>query len=159
MPVVGTPTYPVPVSKDQVRMFLRDRADRNILLDDVQFSDDELNNAMEMAVSMFNGLTPQSTLTPSSWPIHLKWLLLLGTCRFLMLSESFLQIRNQATYQDGDIVPIGVDDKQAAYAQLAQLLKAEWDEQAHGVKVQNNMESCYDSLGSGYRNVTRYNHS
>jgi hypothetical protein len=159
MPVVGTPTYPVPVSKDQVRMFLRDRADRNILLDDVQFSDDELNNAMEMAVSMFNGLTPQSILTPSSWPTHLKWLLLLGTCRFLMLSESFLQIRNQATYQDGDIAPIGVDDKQAAYAQLAQLLKAEWDEQAHGVKVQNNMEGCYNDLGSGYRNVTRYNHS
>jgi len=159
MPVVGTPTYPVPVSKDQVRMFLRDRADWNILLDEVQFSDDELNAAMEMATSMFNGLTPQSYLSPSSWPTHLKWLLLLGTCRYLMLSESFLQIRNQSTYQDGDIAPIGLDDKQAAYAQLAQLLKAEWDEQARGIKAQNNMEGAYESLSSGYRNVTRFNHS
>jgi len=159
MPVVGTPTTPVIVSKDQVRMFMRDRADRNILLDDVQFSDDELNAATEMAVSMFNGITPQTMFTPSSWPSHLSWLLLLGTCRYLMLSEAFLQIRNQATYQDGDIAPIGVDDKQASYAQLSQLLKAEWDEMARGVKIQNNLEGCYNSLGSGYQNVTRYNHS
>jgi hypothetical protein len=159
MPVVGTPTTPVIVSKDQIRMFMRDRADRNILLDDVQFSDEELNAATEMAVSMFNGITPQTRFTPASWPSHLGWLLLLGTCRYLMLSEAFLQIRNQATYQDGDIAPIGVDDKQAAYAQLAQLLKAEWDQHAHAVKVQDNMEGCYNSLGSGYQNVTRYNHS
>jgi len=159
MPVVGTPVTPVAVTKDQVRMFLRDRADRNILLDDVQFTDDELNAATEMAVSMFNGITPQTMFTPSSWPTHLKWLLLIGTCRYLMWSESFVQIRNQATYQDGDIAPIGVDDKQAAYAQLAQLLKAEWDETARNVKIQNNMEGCYNNLGSGYAYVTRYNHS
>jgi hypothetical protein len=159
MPVVGTPTTPTRITKDQVRMFMRDRADRNILLDEVQFTDEELNAAIEMAASMYNCITPQTYYTPSSWPSHLAWLLLLGTCRYLMLSEAFLQIRNQATYQDGDIAPIGVDDKQAAYAQLAQLLKAEWDQHAHAVKIQNNMEGCYDSLGSGYQNVTRYNHS
>jgi len=156
MPVVGTPTTPVIVSKDQVRMFLRDRADRNILLDDVQFADEDLNLAMEMATSAFNAVTPQSYFTPSTFPEHLQYVLLIGTVRFLLMSESFLQVRNQATYQDGDIAPIGIDDKQAAYAQLAQVLKGEWDELVRGTKTQSNMEGAYQSLGSGYRHVGRF---
>lgn len=156
MPVVGTPTTPFAVTKDQVRMFLRDRADRNILLDDVQFSDDELNLAAEMAVSAFNSVTPQTQMTPSTFPTHLRYLLLIGIARFLLMSESFMQVRNQATYQDGDIAPIGIDDKAALYSQMAQALKAEWDELTRNIKTQLNMESAYASLGSGYRNVSRY---
>jgi biotin carboxylase len=159
MPVVGTPVTPIIVSVDQVRMFLRDFANKNILLDNVQFTQDEVNLAVEMATSAFNAVTPQTSLVPASWPQHLQYVLLLGTARFLMMSESFLQIRNQATYQDGEIAPIGIDDKQAAYSQLAQLLKAEWDELVRGIKTQNNMESAYNDLGSGYRNVARFNHS
>jgi len=158
MPVVGTPTTPVVVSVDQVRMFLRDYADKNILIDDVQFTQDEVNFAAEMATSAFNAVTPQTMLTPSSFPQHLTYVLLIGTARFLMQSESFLQIRNQATYQDGDIAPIGIDDKVAQYSQLAQQLKAEWDELVRGIKTQNNMEGAYNDLGSGYRNVSRFNH-
>lgn len=156
MPVVGSPTTPFIVSKDQVRMFMRDRADKNILLDDVQFTDDELNLAMEMAVSAFNAVTPQTRHSPSSFPEHLRYVLLIGTVRFVLMSESFMQVRNQATYQDGDIAPIGIDDKAALYSQMAQGLKAEWDELVRGVKTQNNAESIYTTLGSGYRNVSRY---
>lgn len=157
MPVVGTPTTPNAVTKMQIRMFLRDRADKNILLDDVQFTDEELNLAVEMAVSAFNTVTPQTNLTPPSFPTHLRYLLLIGTARFLLMSESFLQVRNQATVQDGDISPIGIDDKAALYSEMARQLKAEWDELTRGVKTQNNMESAYATLGSGYRNVSRFN--
>ena len=159
MPVVASPASPNVVTKDQVRMFMRDRADKNILLDTVQFTDDELNLAMDMAVSAFNTVTPQSNFTPQSFPQHLKYLLLVGTVRFLLMSESFLQVRNQATVQDGDIAPIGIDDKAQLYAQLAASLKAEFDELTRGVKTQNNMEGAYNSLGSGYRNTSRFNHS
>ena len=140
-------------------MFMRDRADKNILLDTVQFTDDELNLAMDMAVSGFNAVTPQTNFTPQTFPPHLKYLLLIGTTRFLLMSESFLQARNQATVQDGDIAPIGIDDKAQLYAQLSASLKAEWDELTRGVKTQNNMESAYNTLGSGYRNTSRFNHS
>jgi len=155
MPVVGSPATPFVVTKDQVRMFMRDKADKNILLDDVQFTDDELNFAAEMTVSAFNAVTPQTRHTPSSFPEHLRYVLLLGITRFLLMSESFVQVRNQATYQDGDIAPIGIDDKAALYSQMAQQIKAEWDELVRGIKSQNNMESAYATLGSGYRNVSR----
>lgn len=157
MPVVATPTTPVILTKDQIRMFLRDRADNNILLDEVQFSDKEVNLAIEMTVSAFNGITPQTRLTPMSFPTHLRYLLLIGTTRFLLMSESFLQARNQATVQDGDVSPIGIDDKAALYSQLAKNLKDEWDEQARGIKTENNMLAGFNTLGSGYKNVSRFN--
>lgn len=155
MPVVATPTTPTVISRDQVRMFMRDRATNNILLDDVQFSNHELNLALEMAASAYNCVTPQTNITPSTFP-HM-YLLLIGTVRFLLMSESFMQVRNQATVQDGDIAPIGIDDKAALYSQMAKALKEEWDELVRGVKTQNNCESAYDTLGSGYRNVSRFN--
>ena len=159
MPIVGTPTTPTVVSRDQVRMFMRDYAPKNILLDDVQFTDNELNLALEMTVSAFNTVTPQTSFTPSSFPVHLRYLLLVGTARFLLMSESFLQVRNQATVQDGDISPIGIDDKAALYSQMAAQLKGEFDELTRGVKTQNNMEASYATLGSGYVNVSRFNRS
>lgn len=159
MPIVGTPTTPTVVSKDQVRMFMRDYANNNILLDDVQFTDKELNLALEMATSAFNTVTPQTNFTPSNFPPQLRYLLLIGTTRFLLMSESFMQVRNQATVQDGDIAPIGISDKAQLYAELAKQLKGEWDELTRGVKTQNNMEAAYATLGSGYRNTSRFNHS
>lgn len=159
MPVTATPTTPVIISKDQVRMFLRDKAEHNLLLDHVQFSDDELNLAMEMAASAFNTITPMSSFTASTFPINLRYLLLIGTARFLMMSESFIQLRNEVTFQDGDISPAGIFGKQAAYSQLAAQLKAEWDELSRGVKSQLNMEGAYATLSSGYRYTSRFNRS
>lgn len=155
MPIVGTPTTPTVISRDQVRMFMRDRADNNILLAEVQFTDRELDLALEMTANAYNAVTPQSNLTPSTFPN--KYVLLVGTVRFLLMSESFMQVRNQATVQDGDVSPIGIDDKAALYAQMAQSLKAEFDELVRGIKTELNMYSGFDGMGSGYVNVTRFN--
>ena len=155
MPVIATPSTPIVVTIDQVRMFLRDRADRNILLDDVDFSTDELNQALEFVVSAYNSITPQTSLLPQSFPTHLKYVLLLGCGWYLMRSQAHLQIRNQATVQDGSIAPIGIDDKYSLYLQLSQTLKQEWDELARAIKMENNLAEAYGSLSSGYRFVTR----
>lgn len=162
MPVVGTPVASAPVvSVADMRLWLRDVAlgvlpggQGNILLDAVQFTQDEVNFALRMAVSNYNALTPQSGHTIENFP-H-EYLLLLGAARFLMVSESFHQLRNQATVQDGDIAPSGIYDKHQAYLALAQTLKAEWQELSRGIKNQNNMEGAYGFLGSGYSNVSRH---
>ena len=159
MPVVATPVTPPIVSREQVRMFMRDRANYNILLDHVQFSDRELDLATEMAVSAYNAVTPPTYLTVASFPPNLSYVLLIGATRFLLMSESFLQARNQATYQDADVSPIGIDDKAALYSQLARELKTEWDELVRGVKTAYNMEGAYNTLSSGYAATSRFNKS
>lgn len=129
-------------------MLLRDRAENNLLLDQVQFTDTELDNAIALAVSEWNMFTPISSVEASGIP---KAALLLGTASWLMRSEAFLQIRNQATYQDGEIVSIGIDDKFGLYTQFATALRTEWRDLAKNYKIQQNMEAGYGSLGSGYR--------
>jgi hypothetical protein len=159
MPVVATPATPIIVTVDQVRRFMRDFPDKNILLDDVEFSQDDVNLGIEMITSAYNVITPKTSLTPQSWPANAQWLLLLGVSWYLIKSCSFLQLRNQATYQDGDIAPIGIDDKFPMYTQLWQSLYAEWSDLARRSKIQDNLECAYGSLGSGYRNVSRFHHS
>lgn len=159
MPVVATPTTPIIITTDQVRRFMRDFPDKNILLDDVEFNQDDVNQGVEMVTSKYNAVTPQTFLTPAAWAPHLQYVLLLGVAAYLIKSGAFLQLRNQATYQDGDIAPIGIDDKYPLYLQFAQFLQGEWDEMVRAIKTQNNLESAYGSLSSGYRNVARFHHS
>lgn len=162
MPVPGTPTGQSIVTTDEIRMFLRDYAlnhlpggQGNIILDTVQFTLDELNFAVKMAVSAFNAMTPVSSflLTGENFPN--EYLLLLGTTKFLMMSETFHQVRNQVSAQDGDIAPSGIYEKGQLYLSLAQNIRNEWQEIARAMKTQFNMESAYGTIGSGYRHVGR----
>lgn len=137
------------VNPGHVQRFLRDYAQNNILLDNVQFEEEDIRDALKFAVAEYNALTPITVIDEDSFPND--WVLLMGIAAHLMRSESFLQLRNQATYQDGDIQNIGVDDKFTFYNQLSQQLKADWKDAARKIKQQINMESTYNSLSSGYR--------
>lgn len=150
MPIVLTPATPVVLTEDEVRRFMRDYPDKNQLLDTVQFSQEEVNQGVEMVVSSYNTLSPVSNITPQGWIAGGKYLLLLGVAAYLALSEAHLQARNQLTYQDGDIAPIGEFDKFPLYLQLAQTMQAQWDRAAREVKTQLNLEAAYGGQGSGY---------
>lgn len=159
MPVVATPATPIIVTLDEVRRFMRDYPNKNILLDDVEFSQADIEQGIVFVTSAYNTVTPLSSIDPTGWPQNLRYLLLLGLAWYLIKSATFLQLRNQATYQDGDIAPIGIDDKFALYMSLWQSLKQEWDEMTKLAKTQMNLESMYGSLSSGYRSVSRFHHT
>jgi hypothetical protein len=135
----------------QVTRFLRDHPSYNILLDDVQFSEEDVNDAIHFATEQYNAMTPVTQYTKDNFPND--YVLLIGTAAHLMRSEGFLQIRNQLTYNDGDVNPIGVDDKFAAYNGLREALAAEWQNTARMMKTQMNMEQGYGSLSSGYARI------
>lgn len=156
MPVVATTASPIVVTVDQVRRFMRDFPQNNILLDDVEFTDTDVAQGAEFVTSAYNAVTPQSNITVQGWPASNQYILLLGIAWYLIRSASFLQLRNQATYQDGDIAPIGIDDKFPLYTSLWQSLKEEWDIAVRAIKTQNNLESAYGGFSSGYLNVARY---
>jgi hypothetical protein len=159
MPIVATPSTPVVLLEDEVRRFMRDYPDRNILLEDVEFSQEDVNQALRMVTSAYNSTTPITSITPDSWPYGQEYLMLLGVAWYLIMSGTFLQLRNQATYQDGDIAPIGIDDKFPLYMALWQSLKQTWDEMVKTTKTQLNLESSYGTLSSGYLNVARFHHT
>ncbi len=156
MPVVATPATPVLVTVDEVRRFMRDYPDKNLLLDTVDFTQEEVNQGIEMIVSSYNTITPVSNITPAGWPAGGRYLLLLGVAWYLIQSNTMLQLRNQLTYQDGDIAPIGEFDKFPLYMQLWQTMQAQWQQAATAMKTQLNYEAAYGGTGSGYRYTYGY---
>jgi len=160
-PIRGDSTTPSPIfanatleeRADTIRAFLRDIPSKNILLDDIEFDDSEISRAMRLATSKYNGITPQTTVAAESLN---EWLLVVGSCSILLRSEGARQLRNQVTAQDGNIAPIGIDEKQAFYAQWADRFSVEFEDMATKIKIQDNAESAYDTMSSGYRLLSRY---
>ena len=141
MPVVATPTgvqgASPSVTSDQVRMFLRDYASKNPLLGDVEFSDEEIGVALQVAVDQANVIGRPTAYTVAGFPNG--YVLRLGAVSYLLKSESFRQVRNEATYQDGNIQPVGIDNKQQAYLGVAGVLSQEFVQLVTSIKVAENM--------------------
>jgi hypothetical protein len=140
---------------DMVRLLMRDFAMNNILLEKAQFNDKEIHQALRLTTSMYNMLPP---MTSVAWRDLPEALLLMGVTYWLMLSESFLQIRNQISVQTDGLGVVGLDDKYQLYATQAAQLKSDFQQQARDIKVSMNLESGYGSMSSGYANVSRFQH-
>lgn len=154
MPVL-IPTNKSPLTVEDIRMFLRDLPTKNpLLLEQLEFEDADLNRAMQFALDKYNAMTPQTNVPAPSYLN--RWVLMVGTCSILLRSEGLRQLRNQLITQDGNIAPVGLDEKQALYLQWADNLQAEFDGLSRQIKTQNNMEACYDGLSSGYRYIGRW---
>ena len=138
---------------DCVRLVMRDYALNNHLLREVQFEDKEIRKAVDLAVSEYNALPPETSL---DWRNIPEALLFLGTTRWLMLSESFLQIRNQVSVQTDGLGVVGIDDKYQLYNQQMQQLRADFNQKSREVKTARNLATGYGSLSSGYANVSRF---
>lgn len=153
MPVT-LPKTEFPLKVEEIRMFLRDQPNYNILLEDIEFKDEDIQLAMRLTVARYNALTPQTSLTS---PAQLnEWILLCGVCCILFRSEGARQLRNQLVTQDGNIAPVGLDEKEDLYLKWSMHFCNEFDEKAQKIKIQDNMESAYGGFGSGYRYIGRW---
>jgi len=163
MPVVGTPATTALLNRDRIRRFMRDYAGQvkdtgviNILLDNVEFSDADVADAIEFTVNYYTALPPIIGLfTEGNIP---PVVLLYGVAAHLLNSEAMRQLRNQATVQDGDVQPIGIDDKFQLYQTASNWMREQFKELAQRIKVQLNMRGAYGGLSSGYANTAR-NHN
>ncbi len=76
-----------------------------------------------------------------------------------MLSESFLQIRNQISVQTDGLGVVGLDDKYQLYYNQMQDLKREFKDGTQQFKYAQNIARGFGSLSSGYANVSRFHQS
>ena len=163
MPVIGTPTANATTTIADIRQFMRDvpgvvpgTGVINILLDGVEFSDEDIRSAIRFTASWFTTLPPIiGIFTEATVP---SVLMLYGAAAHLLNSEAMRQLRNQSTLQDGDTAPIGIDDKHQPYLQAAERMRQLFLDTAQRVKIQINMSRAYGGIGSGYAMVSR-NHS
>lgn len=150
MSIQGTPLDKSPydgwvISPDDVREFLRDYPDKNPLVDGVEFSDKDVEKAIKRTISMGNVTARPTTYTVTNFPND--YVLLMGVCSYLLKSEATRQLRNEAMYQDGNIQPVGLDNKQQAYTALAAQFNQEFIQTLTAIKVQENLNS-FGSMSS-----------
>ena len=153
-----------PLTSDEIRMFLRDTVEENSLLDDIEHKKEDIDLAMKLTVQKWNAVTPVTSLTD---PAQLNgYVLLCGVCGFLLKSEGLRQNRNQLTVQDGNVAPVGLDDKEDQYLKWASHFQNEFTRVSQQLKIQANMESILgtggargsNGLGSGYAWIGRYSY-
>jgi hypothetical protein len=146
MPIQGTPIE-VQNSKykdwiltpDDIRMFMRDYPNMNVLLADREFSDSEIERAFTMAISQGNIVGRPTSYTTTTFPN--AYVLQLGVVAYLLRMESFRQLRNQSQFQDGNIQGVGIDTKQSDYLQQSAQLNSEFQSMLGQIKINENMNT------------------
>jgi len=115
------------ISDIDVRTFLRDAdPDANLLLDDYEFTPEELRSAMNLLVDKWNEIPPPVftyTVDTFPWRYHM----LLGTCANLLRMAAYRYQRNDLQYQIGGGVVMD-QAKAQAYHATADRLMAEFDQ-------------------------------
>ena len=127
------------VNPNQVRDFMRDFPDKNILVDGVEFEDPEVEKAIHFTISMANAIARPTSYSVTNFPN--EYVLLMRVCSYLLKSEGIRQLRNEAMYQDGNIQPVGLDNKQQSYTALATQYLQEFTQMLTAIKIQENMSS------------------
>jgi len=144
----------LPLTTEDIRWFLRDTPEHNIILPGgIEFTDTDIQRAIRFATSKYNAMTPISWEPETALN---EYMLLCGVCAILLRSEGIRQNRNELRAQDGNIAPVNLDEKQAQYAAWADRLQQEFEIHARNIKTQLNMESVYGRVSSGYRYIGRY---
>lgn len=138
----GIPAIP------EIRMFLRDYAQENELLDAVDFDVSEMAFAASMCINEWNEIPPPDgpRYTTESFPFRYHWLLGIVSKLFRIADEHYT--RNSLKYDAGGK---SLDDKNRAmdYRQKASLAQQEWTAFIRERKMIASVNAGYAEIG-GY---------
>lgn len=138
---------PGPITPAEIRIALRDSCpEANYLLDEVEFTDQEVFWAIRRPVDYWNSaLPPLPQVSPNNFPYRYQWLD--ATIGELMVMAGRHYLRNKLDYAAGGV---SVDDKNkdAPYLTIGNQMITEWKEYVRRVKVGQNMNRAIGSIGS-----------
>ena len=139
-----------PITIPEVRLMLRDSCpEQNFLIDDFEFTDDQIVACIRLPVDEFNEkYQPKTNFGASNFPYRFHWLR--GATGYLMEIASKGYARNHLDYSAGGV---NVQDKNkfGVYAAMSKDLLAEWRQFIKERKVEMNIEGGFGNMGSGYR--------
>ena len=133
-----------------IRIFIRDYdPELNLLLDDYEFTHEEIRLATSLVVDRWNETPPSvGVYTEDTFPF--RYHLLLGTCANLMTMAAFRYRRNELTYQ----IPGGAindQNKGKAYDAAAAKMAAGFTDWMMRKKVELNMNQGWGNDWNAYK--------
>lgn len=135
-----------PITIAEVRMELMDTcAEANTLLDDLEFTDEQIAFAIRKAVDTFNETPPGVVqFTASNFPYRANWLD--AAAGFLLRSMAHQFRRNALEYSLGGI-SIRDQERFREYEVMSDRLLVEFKDWARRIQVKSNMEMGFGSIG------------
>lgn len=143
-----------PPTINELRMSIVDSSpvENQYLLDDLEFSDEQLTIALTKPLADFNDMPPRIRLRFDSrnFPWKQEWLSAASGYLYQMAAAHYR--RNKANLQGGGQL-VGDKDKEREYLAAYQMHKQQWDEFRQLKKLQISMHECAGSYGSDYGSV------
>ena len=133
------------LSIEEVREYITDYPESNLLLDKEEFSDSFISLCMSFAVDSFNTMSPISRYAHENFPS--KEVQLLGTLYHMYNGRSAQMARNHLSYTDGGL-QIPVEEKYELYARLAATFLESFNTTAARLKIAINMEQGWGEIRS-----------
>ena len=132
---------------EDIRRWLRDTPEKNPLLEDNEFSTDDILLAIKMAVAAFNETPIRTSFEVAGFPYIAC--LFDGVAAFLYEGASVQQARSHLPYATGGVQ---VDDMSHSvdYAALASNFRKKFNDETRAIKNQMNLEAGWGSIGSPY---------
>lgn len=135
------------LTPDQVRLYIQDKAENNHLLDTEEFSDIQINMAIDLAISEFNLIPPLSMFSSKNFPSQFVALIMSGTLGKLYSGAAALLARNHMEYSDGGLT-VPVEERMQLYTSLAEMYNQYFNQTANKVKIYLNIEDGWGEVSS-----------
>lgn len=138
------------VTPRDVRFFLMDRtASENFLLDSVEYTDEDIHSAMQLAVDKYNSTLPMvDVYTVEDFPYRYE--MLLGASASLMRSKAINYTRNRLDFSTKDGTTIQDKQKTGEYLSIANLMMQEFDQRITQIKKTKNAEQAFGFTSGPY---------
>lgn len=133
------------LTTDEIREYISDYPEANLLLDKEEFSDTFIELSISLAIDIYNTMPPVSLVNITNFPS--KAILLYGTCWQMFSGRAALMARNELNYSDGGL-NISVEEKYQLYANMAGNFRAMFMEAARALKTFINLESGWGRVYS-----------
>lgn len=138
------------IDADYIKEFLQDHPDRNILLDYVdQFGEDLIDMVIPMtydyAKSMYASISNAHDIPDT--------IIVYGVISKLMLSESFVQLRNQTSYSDSNS-SVSISDKESLYERKAAMMDQNFNMMLSNYVQSKFMQEAWGANSSNSKNTT-----
>lgn len=137
----------------EVRTYINDFEEANLLVDGEEFSDTMIQLCIDLAVEDYNSLSPLSSFSPYNFPS--KGLLLLGTLAKMYSGKAANLARNTMAYSDGGLT-IPIEERFELYQNLAGTYGAQFSAGAAKLKISQNMSDGWGHVSSDWAFIPLY---
>ena len=141
---------------DEIRVHIQDFPEKNFLLDEEEFSDEQLEMGIRAAISGFNSIPPvHLQINTRNMTQALKDIMLEGVLAHVYRGKSLQHFRNQLNFQDGGAAG-SIDDKGQFYQGLASQMQSNFENRVANFKRFQNMDDGFGELSSDYSGLPMY---